>query len=63
MLYQQGEEGRAAVPGGICALRKNSDQDNLAGTVNRLLALREAANLVYLAKDAQKQGEMEAMAG
>ena len=29
----------------------------------RLLALREAANLVYLAKDAQKQGEMEAMAG
>lgn len=42
---------------------KNSDQDNLAGTVNRLLALREAANLVYLAKDAQKQGEMEAMAG
>ena len=29
---------------------KNSDQDNLAGTVNRLLALREAANLVYLAK-------------
>lgn len=42
---------------------KNSDQDNLEGTVNRLLALREAANLVYLAKDAQKQGEMEAMAG
>ncbi len=42
---------------------KNSDQDNLAGTVNCLLALREAANLVYLAKDAQKQGEMEAMAG
>ena len=42
---------------------KNSDQDNLAGTVNRLLALREAANLVYLAKAAQKQGEMEAMAG
>ena len=31
--------------------------------MNRLLALREAANLVYLAKDAQKQGEMEAMAG
>ena len=30
---------------------------------HRLLALREAANLVYLAKDAQKQGEMEAMAG
>ena len=22
VLYQQGEEGRAAVPGGICALRK-----------------------------------------
>ena len=42
---------------------KNSDQDNLAGTVNRLLVLREAANLVYLAKDAQKQSEMEAMAG
>ena len=31
--------------------------------IHRLLALREAANLVYLAKDAQKQGEMEAMAG
>ena len=47
----------------MCSAEKNSDQDNLAGTVNRLLALREAANLVYLAKDAQKQGEMEAMAG
>ena len=42
---------------------KNNDRDNLTGTVNRLLALREAANLIYLAKDAQKQSEMEAMAG
>lgn len=42
---------------------KNNDRDNLTGTVNRLLALREAANLVYLAGDAQKQTEMETMAG
>ena len=43
VLYQQGEEGRAAVPGGICALRKKTViRINLAGTVNRLLALREA---------------------
>ncbi|CUP55669.1 DUF5702 domain-containing protein [Fusicatenibacter saccharivorans] len=54
-------EGQCQVEYVLCG--KNSDQDNLAGTVNRLLALREAANLVYLAKDAQKQGEMEAMAG
>jgi hypothetical protein len=40
----------------------NSDVENLKGTVNRLLLLREAANLAYLAMDAEKQSEALAIA-
>jgi hypothetical protein len=41
---------------------KSSDTENLKGTVNRLLLLREASNLAYLAADAGKQGEALAAA-
>lgn len=37
----------------LCGNEK--DQDNLSGTVQRLIAAREAANLLYLATDASKQ--------
>ncbi len=39
----------------ICG--KASDLENLKGTVNRLLLIREAANMVYLMSDAEKQTE------
>ncbi len=39
----------------ICG--KGSDEENLKGTVNRLLLLREGANFVYLQSDKAKQAE------
>jgi hypothetical protein len=34
---------------------KSKDKDNLSGTVDRLLAVREAANMIALAQDVEKQ--------
>ena len=36
--------------------------ENLKGVVNRLLFIREAANVLYLFTDSQKQSEAEALA-
>lgn len=44
----------------ICG--KRSDTANLKGCVNRILALREAANLVTIASDERKRSEAEAVA-
>ena len=41
---------------------KGSDLENLKGVVNRLLLLRETANVIYLLKDAAKVAEAEALA-
>ena len=42
--------------------QKNADVENLKCAVNRLLLLRETANVVYLFSDASKVGEAEALA-
>ena len=42
---------------------KSSDKENLKRTVNRLLLMREAANLVYLEKSPEKQKIALALAG
>jgi hypothetical protein len=42
--------------------QKNSDVENLKSAVNRLLLLRETANVVYLFSDLTKVGEAEALA-
>lgn len=42
---------------------KNSDQDNLAGTVNRLLALPGGGKSGVSGERCAEAGEMEAMAG
>lgn len=39
-----------------------SDRENLKGTVNRLIAVREAMNLLYLLGDSGKRQEAEALA-
>lgn len=41
---------------------KESDVENLKGVVNKLLFLREAANVMHLFTDSQKQSEAEALA-
>ena len=41
---------------------KNNDVDNLKGTVQKLLLLREASNLAYLCSDREKMAEVQAMA-
>lgn len=41
---------------------KLCDTDNLKAVVNRILAIREAANLMYLMTDGVKMGEAESMA-
>ncbi len=41
---------------------KDNDTDNLKSVVNRLLLIREAANVTYLFSDAAKMGEAEALA-
>lgn len=41
---------------------KDSDVDNLKGVANRLLAVREAANALYLLTDAEKSAEITALA-
>lgn len=41
---------------------KNSDRENLKAVMNRLLAIREAANYVYLFKDPVKQEEVQVTA-
>ncbi len=41
---------------------KETDVENLKGVVNRLLFLREVANVMYLFTDSQKQSEAEAIA-
>jgi hypothetical protein len=41
---------------------KETDVENLKGVVNRLLFIREAANVLYLFTDSQKQSEAEALA-
>lgn len=38
---------------------KDADADNLKGVLNKLLAMREAANVAYLFSDREKQGEAE----
>ena len=40
----------------------SSDRENLKGTVNRILALREASNLASLVRDPVKVGQAEALA-
>ncbi|MCR5282186.1 MAG: DUF5702 domain-containing protein [Lachnospiraceae bacterium] len=42
--------------------QKNSDVENLKAAVNRLLLLRETANVVYLFSDLAKVGEAQALA-
>ena len=42
---------------------QNNDTENLRNVVNRICALREAANVLYLMSDEKKQLEVEAMAG
>lgn len=44
----------------ICG--KDSDRENLKGTVHRILALREAANMGTIISDYVKMGQVEAMA-
>lgn len=39
-----------------------SDRENLKGTVNRLIAVREAMNLLYLLGDSEKRHEAETLA-
>lgn len=39
-----------------------SDEENLKGVLNEILAIREAANIAYLYSDAAKQAEAEALA-
>lgn len=41
---------------------KNNDRDNLKYVVNRLILLRETANIAYLYTDAQKRGELRTCA-
>lgn len=41
---------------------KNNDVDNLDWIANRLVAMREVANMVYLFSDARKVGEADALA-
>lgn len=41
---------------------KESDVDNLRGVANRLFAVREAANVLYLLSDTDKNAEIKAMA-
>lgn len=41
---------------------KGSDRENLKGVIRRLLALREASNLVYLEKSSEKQEEAHLIA-
>lgn len=41
---------------------KASDKDNLSYVVNRLLLMREAANIAYLYTDSQRRAELEACA-
>lgn len=41
---------------------KSSDKDNLSGVVNKLIAIREGFNFVYLMKDNAKREEAYAMA-
>ena len=41
---------------------KNNDIDNLRGVANRVCALREAANVIYLLTDSVKKAEVELMA-
>lgn len=41
---------------------KSNDVDNIKGVVNRLLLLREAANVLYLFSDSAKVAEAEALA-
>lgn len=43
----------------ICG--KDSDEKNLTGVVNRLLLLREAANVLYLLSDSEKMAEIQAI--
>lgn len=42
---------------------KNNDTENLRSVANRICALREAANALYLMSDEEKQLEAEVMAG
>lgn len=42
---------------------KNNDTENLRNVANRICALREAANVLYLMSDEKKQLEAEVMAG
>ena len=42
---------------------KENDTENLRGVANRLLALREAANTLYLFSDSEKSMEAELVAG
>jgi hypothetical protein len=44
----------------ICG--KDSDEENLRSVVKRLLAMREAENMLSLSKDSTRRGEAEAMA-
>ena len=41
---------------------KNTDQENLKAVVYRLLAAREAANMMYLLQDPTRQAEIHEMA-
>lgn len=41
---------------------KDSDKDNLSYVVNRILLIREAANIAYLYTDSQRRAELEACA-
>lgn len=41
---------------------RESDVDNLKSAANRLFAFREAANVLYLLKDAEKNAEVKALA-
>jgi len=43
----------------ICG--RDSDEENLKGVMNRLLLLREAANVLYLLSDSAKMAEIEAL--
>ena len=68
LLRYMGHYGREDTENALCyqieylVAGKNSDTDNLRSVANRICALREAANALYLMSDEEKKMEVEVMA-